>query len=138
MKVSVFNSEQFTSAKSRAAPRTSSSTAIHKMSHCCPNRHADELQQLAEGNSSKGFFAAIKHVHGPQKTAISPIRDAKSYQMLTEKPAIVSRWREYFTDLLNCPAIAREEALLSVYQYRVHEGMANPPTLEDILAAIKS
>ena len=58
--------------------------------------------------------------------------------MLTEKPAIVSRWREYFSDLLNCPATAREEALASVDQYPVQEDMANPPTLEEILAAIKS
>ena len=58
--------------------------------------------------------------------------------MLTEKPAIVSRWREYFSDLLNCPATAREEALTSLDQYPVQEDMANPPTLEEILAAIKS
>ena len=54
--------------------------------------------------------------------------------MLTEKPAIVSRWREYFSNLLNCPATAREEVLASVNQ----EDMVNPPTLEEILAAIKS
>ena len=56
--------------------------------------------------------------------------------MLTEKPAIVSRWREYFIDLLNFPATAKE-ALASVDQYPVQEDMANPPTLEEILAAIK-
>ena len=58
--------------------------------------------------------------------------------MLTEKPAIVSRWREYFSNLLNCPAAAKEEALASLDQYPVQEDMANPPTLEDIVAAIKS
>ena len=102
------------------------------------DKKADELQQLADGNSSKGFFTAIKQVNGPQKTAVAPIKDAESSQMLTEKPAIVSRWREYFSDLLNCPATAREEALASVDQYPVQEDMANPPTLEEILAAIKS
>ena len=45
----------------------------------------------------------------------------------------MSRWREYVNDLLNCPAIAREEALASVDQYPVQEDMANPPTLEEIL-----
>ena len=58
--------------------------------------------------------------------------------MLTEKPVIVSKWREYFIDLLNCPATAREEALASVDQYPVQEDMANPPALEEIVAAIKS
>ena len=57
-------------------------------------QNADELQQLADGNSSKAFFAAIKQVYGPQKTAVAPIRDAEGSRMLTEKPAIVSRWRE--------------------------------------------
>ena len=45
---------------------------------------------------------------------------------------------EYISNLLNSPATAREEALASVDQYPVQEDMANPPTLEDILAAIKS
>ena len=54
--------------------------------------------------------------------------------MFTDKPAIVSRW----SDLLNCPATAREEALASLDQYPVQEDMANPPTLEEIFAAIKS
>ena len=58
--------------------------------------------------------------------------------MLTEKPAIVSSWREYFSNLLNCPATVREEALASLDQYPVQEDMANPPTLEEILPAIKS
>ena len=102
------------------------------------DKKADELQQLADGNSLKGFFAAIKQVYGPQKTAVAPIRDAEGSQMLTEKPAIVSRWREYFSGLLNCPATAREEALASLDQYPVQEDMANPPTLEEMLAAIKS
>ena len=44
---------------------------------------ADELQQLADGNSSKGFFAVIKQVHGSHKTAVVPIRDAGGSQMLT-------------------------------------------------------
>ena len=56
--------------------------------------------------------------------------------MLTEKPAIVSRWREYFSDLLNYPATAREEVLASVDQYPVQEDITNPSTFEEILAAI--
>ena len=72
------------------------------------------------------------------KNHVAPIRDAEGSQILTEKPAIVSRWMEYFSDLLNCPATAREEALASVDQYPVQEYMANAPTLEEILAAIKS
>ena len=102
------------------------------------DKKADDLQQLTDGNFSKGFFAVIKQVYGPQKTAVAPFRDAEGSQMLTEKPAIVSRWREYFSDLLNCPATAREEALASIDQYPVQEHMANAPTLEEILAAIKS
>ena len=63
-----------------------------------------------------------------KNTAVAPIRDAEGSQMLTEKPAIVSRWREYFSDLPNCPATAREEALASLDQYPVQEDIANPPT----------
>ena len=58
--------------------------------------------------------------------------------MLTEKPAIVSRWMDYFSDLLNCPATAKEEELASLDQYPDQDDIANPPTLEEILAAIKS
>ena len=123
---------RYTQAKSKLQKK------LREIQNAWWDKKADELQQLADENSSKGFFAAIKQVYGPQKTAVAPIRDAEGSQMLTEKPAIVSRWREYFSDLLNCPATAREEALASVDQYPVQEDMANPPTLEEILAAIKS
>ena len=83
------------------------------------DKNADELQQLADGNYSKGFFVAIKQVYVPQKTAITPITDAEDSQVFTEKPATVSRWREYFSDLPNYPATARGEALASVNQYSV-------------------
>ena len=128
--------------RNRKLRYTQEKSKLHKKLRAIKNawwdKKGDELQQLADGNSSKGFFAAIKQVYGPQKTAVAPIRDAESSQMLTEKPAIVSRWREYFSDLLNCPATAREEALTSLDQYPVQEDMANPPTLEEILAAIKT
>ena len=52
-----------------------------------------------------------------QKTAVAPITDAEGSQMLTEKPAIVLRMREYFSELLNCPTTAREEVFASVNQY---------------------
>ena len=73
------------------------------------DKKADELQQLADENSSKGFFAAIKQACGPHKIAVASIKYAESSQMLPEKPAIVSSWRKYFSDLLNFPATAREE-----------------------------
>ena len=52
------------------------------MTHYCSNRQAtensaDELQQRADENSSKGFFAAIKKVHGPRKTDVARIRGAE-------------------------------------------------------------
>ena len=101
-------------------------TSYEQMQYAWWDKKADELQQLADGNSSNGFFAAIKLVCGPQKTAVAQIRDAEGSQLLTEKPAIVSWWREYFRDLLNCPATAIEEALASVDKYPVQEDMANP------------
>ena len=102
------------------------------------DKKADELQQLADENSAKGFFAAIKQIYGPQKTAIAPVRDAKGSQVFTEKPEIVSRWREYFSKLLNHPTTPTEEALATIERHPTQEDIANPPTLEDILAAIKS
>ena len=103
---------RYTQAKSKLPKK------LREIQNVWWDKKADELQQLADENSSNGFFAAIKQVYGPQKTADAPIRDAEGSQMLTEKPAIVSRWREYFSDLLNCPATAREEALASVDQSR--------------------
>ena len=49
----------------------------------------------------------------------------------------MSRWREYFSDLLNCPATAGEKTLASVNHYSVQEDTANPPTLEEILVTTK-
>ena len=50
----------------------------------------------------------------------------------------MSRWREYFSELLNRPTTATEEALATIEQHPTQEDIANPPTLEEIVAAIKS
>ena len=94
------------------------------------DKKADELQQPADENSSKGFFAAIKQIYGPKKAAIAPVRDAEGPQVFTEKPEIVSRWREYFSELLNRPTTATEEALATIEQHPTQEDIANPPTLK--------
>ncbi|KAI0212570.1 hypothetical protein LSAT2_002517, partial [Lamellibrachia satsuma] len=78
------------------------------------------------------------NIYGPQKTAIAPVRNAEGSQVFTEKPEIVSRWREYFSELLNRPTTATEEALAMIEQHPTQEDIANPPTLEEIVAAIKS
>ena len=90
-------------------------------------------------NCSKTICGSSNHQHIMEfRILLITIRDAEGSQMLTEKPVIMSRWREYFNDLLICPATAREEARASVDQYPLQEDMANPPTLEEISAAIKS
>ena len=43
--------------------------------------------------------------------------------MLTEKPAIVYRWMEYVSELLNCQTTASEEALASLYQYTARKAL---------------
>ena len=47
-------------------------------------------------------------------------------------------WREYVSELLNRPTTATEEALATIEQHPTQEDIANPPTLEEIVAAIKS
>ena len=58
--------------------------------------------------------------------------------MFTETPEIVSRWREYFSELLYRPTTATEEALATLEQHPTREDNANPPTLEEMVAAIKT
>ena len=111
---------------------------LRAMQNAWWDKKADELQQLADENSSKGFFAANKQIYGPQKAAIAPVRDAEGSQVFTEKPEIVSRWREYFSELLNRPTTATEEALATIEQHPTQEDIANPPSLEEIVVAIKS
>ena len=82
-------------------------TKLRVMQNAWWDKKADELQQLGDKYSSKGFFTAIKQVYGPHKIAVAPIRDLEGSHIVAEKTAIVSRLREYFIDLLNCPTIAR-------------------------------
>ena len=44
------------------------------------DKKADELQQLADENSSKGFFAAIKQIYGPQKTLLHQLEMQKVHR----------------------------------------------------------
>ena len=62
-------------------------------------------------NCSKTISCSSSHQHVMEfRILLITIKDEKGSQMLTEKPVIVFKWREYFNDLLNCPATAREAA----------------------------
>ena len=44
------------------------------------DKKANELQQLSDGNSSKGFYAAIKQVYGPQKLLLRRLEMRKVHK----------------------------------------------------------
>ena len=98
---------------------------------------ADELQNYAECNNSKKFFETLKAVYGPSKGAIAPLQSADGTTLIKDKEGITSRWAEHFSTLLNRPSSVDAQALDQIPQRPVLEDLDQPPTLDEVLKAVK-
>ncbi|KAI4829186.1 hypothetical protein KUCAC02_023246 [Chaenocephalus aceratus] len=100
-------------------------------------KKALEIQQLADSGDTRGFFDATRAVYGPSYRRLTPIRSKDGLLLLKDKDAIANRWKEHFKDLLNRDTIEME-ALDQLPQQPIIESMGKPPSLGEVLDAIKN
>ena len=62
---------------------------------------AAEIQSLADKKDIHGFYKAVKQVYGPPRNTSNPLRSADGSTLLKDKQAILTRWAEHFSELLN-------------------------------------
>ena len=97
---------------------------------------ADELQNYADKHNSRAFFTGLKSVYGPSQQTSAPVK-SRTGTLLTEKSDILDRWTEHFDLLLNRPSSAHQSAIDEMEQAPVVEQLADPPTTEEVLEAIR-
>ena len=97
---------------------------------------AAELQQYADENNYKKFFAGLKTVYGPSSNAYAPVRSAHG-TLLTEKSEIIQRWSDHFNQLLNRPSQIDQLVIQDMPQRPILAFLDDPPTLVETQKAIK-
>ena len=100
-------------------------------------KKATEIQNLADRNDSKAFFAALKEVHGPDTTYMNPVKSTDGSILYTDKRKILERWRQHFKLLLNPQTSVADGADSNIPLLPIRYHMDKPPTREELDMAIK-
>ena len=98
---------------------------------------ADEIQRYADTHDSKRFYDALKAVYRPQSSGTSPLLNVDGTTLITDKPAILNRWAEHFSAVLNRPAYINAEAIARLPQVETNNDLDRPPSEEEVNKAIK-
>ena len=101
------------------------------------SKKADEIQAFADRHDMKNFYAGLKEVYGPTSAGSSPLLSADGTTLITDKEHILGRWAEHFDSVLNRPSSINEEAIKRLPQVATNEALDLPPTLEEVIKAIK-
>ena len=97
---------------------------------------AAELQAAADKRDYKSFYQGLKAVYGPTYKA-SPAIKSKDGVLLTEPAQVLDRWAEHFNGVLNQDSNFDMSVLQDIPQWDINMGLADPPTLEEVLVCIK-
>ena len=97
---------------------------------------ADEIQKYADTHDSKRFYDALKEVYGPQSSSTSQLPNVDGTKLITDKPAIMNRWAEHFSVVLNRPADINAEAIARLPQVETNTDLDRPPSEAEVKKAI--
>ena len=98
---------------------------------------AQQIQLLADKRDIQAFYVAVNEVYGPTSSGAMPIRSKDGQTLYTDKKAISERWREHFTELLNCPSLVDEQAIDQLEQLPIITELDLQPSLDEVQRAIK-
>ena len=131
----IYQLEQSSAAKKTAFTniRRTVQTRLRNMQDSWLAAKADEIQKYADTHDSKRFYDALNAVYGPQ----SSLLNADGTTLITDKPAILNRWAEHFSAVLNRPADINAEAIARLPQVETNTDLDRPPSEEEVKKAIK-
>ena len=135
----IYQLDQSSAAKKTAFTniRRTVQTRLCKMQDSWLAAKADEIQKYADTHDSKRFYDALKEVYGPQSSSTSPLLNVDGTTLITDKPAILNRWAEHFSAVLNRPADINAEAIARLPQVETNTDFDRPPSEEEVKKAIK-
>ena len=135
----IYQLDQSSAAKKTAFTniRRTVQTRLRKMQDSWLAAKADEIQKFADTHDSKRFYDALKAVYGPQSSNTSPLLNVDGTTLITDKPAILNRWADHFSAVLNRPADINAEAIAHLPQVETNTDLDRPPSEEEVKNAIK-
>ena len=99
---------------------------------------AREIEEFAVKNDMHNFYNAVKNIHGPRNSTLSPVKSVDGSTLLKDQKQVVDRWAEHFQTLLNQPASPDLAVLEELPSYPTIEELDLPPTFSEVLAAVKA
>lgn len=99
---------------------------------------AREIEEFAVKNDMHNFYNAVKSVHGPKNSSLSPVKSADGSTLIKDQKQVVDRWAEHFQALLNQPATPDLAVLEELPCYPTIEELDLPPTFSEVLVAVRS
>ena len=98
---------------------------------------ARQIQAFADNRDPKRFYDAINELYGPSGSKATSIRSKDCATLLTDKKQILERWREHFSELLNCPSSVDQSVIDTIEQHPIAHELDEPPNEGETLLAIK-
>ena len=135
----IYQLDQSSAAKNTAFSniRRTVQTRLRQIQDSWLAAKADEIQKYADTHDSKRFCDAMKAVYGAQSSSTSPLVSVDGTTLITHKPAILNRWSEHFSAVLNRPAGINAEAIARLPQVETNTDLDRPPSEEEVKKAIK-
>ena len=135
----IYQLDQSSAAKKTAFIniRRTVQTRLRKMQDSWLAAKAEKIQKYADTHDSNRFYDVLKEVNGPQSSSTSPLLNVDGTTLITDKPAILNRWAEHFSAVINRSADINAEAIARLPQVETNTDLDRPPSEEEVKKAIK-
>ena len=110
---------------------------LREMQDSWLSKKADEIQFYDDSNNPKHFYNSLKAIYGPKTYGVSLLLSADGATLISDKDMILERWAEHFHSVLNRPSSINAEAIDHLPQVEVNPSLAELPTEEEVLRAIR-
>ena len=108
---------------------------IRRLKNLWWQNKAHELQDAADRHDMRAFYAGLKEVWGPSPRSGTNIK-SRDGTVLQDPIAVMERWVDHFSSLLNMPGDIAETSLQRIKQEPMAEWMSSAPTIDATQKAI--
>ncbi|XP_045449679.1 uncharacterized protein LOC123658286 [Melitaea cinxia] len=94
------------------------------------------IQSCADTGNFGGVYSGIRTALGPVIKKTAPLKEADG-TIISDSLRQMSRWVEYYTGLYSQPVDVQREAVHNMPKLATWEELDDPPTVEELLKAVK-
>ena len=100
-------------------------------------KKTEEIQSFADRKDMKKFRDALKTIYGPKSSGATKLLSADGSTLLTDKEAILKRWAEHFSSVLNRPSSINDDAIHRLPQLECNVLLDEFPTVMETRKAVQ-